>query len=127
MPTRLYITNSAPAINPSVKGAWDDPNATLNRLLDTSKAGVAATSAVDESSSSGTFDVLQGRWISPGLASDTTFTSGTDTVKALAGDRIVVEFGYQAQNTTTVTQTGTMNYGNTGATDLTDGSVNVTT
>ena len=49
------------------------------------------------------------------------------TVSALAGDRIVVEVGYQAQNTSGTSFTGTLHYGNTGATDLTSGSTNVTT
>ena len=49
------------------------------------------------------------------------------TVNALAGDRIVVEIGYVAQNTVTTSRTGTINYGNQGSTDLTDGSTSVTT
>lgn len=46
-----------------------------------------------------------------------------------AGDRIVVEIGYQAigQSTPTTSYTGTMNYGNTGATDLAQGGTGVTT
>lgn len=48
-------------------------------------------------------------------------------VSALAGDRVVVEVGYQAKNTSTTSFTGTLNYGATGATDLVQGNTSVTT
>ncbi len=50
-----------------------------------------------------------------------------DPVNVQVGDRLVVELGYQAQNTVTTSRTGTINYGNTGETDLTLNSANVTT
>ena len=50
------------------------------------------------------------------------------SVAATKGDRIVVEVGYQAQNTVTTSRTGTLNYGNTGVIDLQGtGDTNVTT
>lgn len=51
------------------------------------------------------------------------------SVNASAGDRIVVELGYNANDTSTTSFTGTVNYGNTGTTDLNaaDGDTNVTT
>jgi hypothetical protein len=55
---------------------------------------------------------------------------GAKTITSTAvsvGDRIVVEIGYQAQNTVTTSFTGTMNYGNTGTTDLASASTAVTT
>lgn len=48
------------------------------------------------------------------------------SVSASAGDRIVAEIGYQAQNTVTTSRIGTINYGGTGA-DLTAGDSTVTT
>lgn len=54
-------------------------------------------------------------------------TKTLSAVSALAGDRIVVEVGYQAQNTSSTSYTGTLYYGATGATDLTSGSTAVTT
>jgi len=51
----------------------------------------------------------------------------SNNVTALAGDRIVIEIGYQAQNNSATSRTGTINYGNTGTTDLSDGSTNVAT
>lgn len=54
-------------------------------------------------------------------------TNLTATVNALKGDRIVVEIGIQKTGSATGTRTITQNYGNTGGTDLTEGSTNVTT
>lgn len=60
-------------------------------------------------------------------AAGLTFSAANLTnVAALAGDRIVIEIGYQAQNALTTSITGTINYGNTGA-DLTNGDASVTT
>ena len=58
-------------------------------------------------------------------------TSGAlalSAVDALAGDRIVIEIGYRATNSSATSYTGTLNYGNpTGASELTAGSTSVTT
>ena len=43
-------------------------------------------------------------------------------VDALAGDRIVLEVGYQAQNTSSTSYTGQVYYGGTNATDLSKGA-----
>lgn len=51
----------------------------------------------------------------------------TATVAALKGDRVVVEIGVRKTGTATGTRTWTQNYGNTGATDLSSGSTDVTT
>ena len=197
MTLKYYFSNSATPYTPATKrGAWDDSAATVIQLLNTVSSGAAATSGVAETSSSGVWDVLLGRWVSNALTADITFDVGswtwqsvigflesnsaadmvqhihiyvttgdsdtvrgtlvsdvlgaplsseelpttaagqlfnnsttnalTATVAAKAGDRIVVEIGYQAQNTSTVSRTGTMDYGNTG-TDLTDGSTSTTT
>ncbi|WP_369042236.1 hypothetical protein [Streptomyces sp. Midd1] len=48
------------------------------------------------------------------------------SVALQAGDRIVVEFGYQAQNTVTTSQSSTLYYGAAGTTDLVSGSTAVT-
>lgn len=62
----------------------------------------------------------------------TTATGRSELDKALStvavqvGDRIVVEIGYQAQNTSSTSFTGTMNYGNTGTVDLPGGNTGVT-
>ncbi len=49
------------------------------------------------------------------------------SVDLQGGDRIVCEFGYQAQNASATTETGTLHYGGTGATDLVTGNTAVTT
>lgn len=57
-------------------------------------------------------------------------TEGAQTlssVAALNGDRVVVEVGFRANNVLITDQTGTINFGGTGGTDLTDGSTSVTT
>lgn len=58
-----------------------------------------------------------------GRGGSTTLTD----VTVQAGDRIVVELGLQLTGASTAAATGTVNYGNTGATDLTSGSTSVTT
>jgi len=55
-------------------------------------------------------------------------TEGSKTLSSVSvqvGDRIVVEIGYRASASAT-TQNATINYGNTGTTDLTNGSASVT-
>lgn len=57
----------------------------------------------------------------------TTGALALDAVNALSGDRIVVEIGYQAQNTSTTSYAGTLYYGNPyDASDLTDADTDVT-
>ncbi|MET9360384.1 hypothetical protein ABZX93_05695 [Streptomyces sp. NPDC006632] len=54
-------------------------------------------------------------------------TGGTaiTSVSVQIGDRIVVEFGYQAQNTSATSETGILYYGGTGTTDLVTGNTQV--
>lgn len=54
-------------------------------------------------------------------------TQGSAVNGCQAGDRVVVELAYNAQNTSSSSFTGTIHYGGTGTTDLTDGSTSVTT
>lgn len=54
-------------------------------------------------------------------------TTAITSVAIQAGDRIVVEFGYQAQNVVATSYTGTFYYGASGTTDLVTGSTAVTT
>jgi hypothetical protein len=182
MATRLYISNDAAAVTPSPQGGWDDVAAVVTRKLGP-KAGASATVAQSETSTSATWDVLLGVWVSDTLSAQTIsgtldwcvgamessnnmnanthlfawvmkpdgtsrgtlldtivasewLATGTgkavsgaalSSVGALSGDRIVVELGYQAQNTFNNLWTGTLWYGNAGVTDLTNGNTNVTT
>jgi hypothetical protein len=68
-------------------------------------------------------------WVVTTAASRYRSVNLSGAVSAQANDRIVVELGYQARNTSTTSRTGTMNYGNTGGTDLNaaDGDTAVTT
>lgn len=50
-----------------------------------------------------------------------------NNVSALAGDHIVIEIGYQAQNTSGTSFTGTIGFGTGGGADLFDGDTSVTT
>lgn len=50
-----------------------------------------------------------------------------NNVNAQAGDHIVIEIGYQAQNTSATSFTGTLGFGTGGGSDLTNGSTSVTT
>lgn len=75
---------------------------------------------------------LLANWIDttefPTTAAGEVVTGITLTSVALqAGDRLCLEVGYQAQNTVTTSYSGVINYGNTGTTDLTNGSTAVTT
>lgn len=51
----------------------------------------------------------------------------SNNVSALAGDRVVVEIGHRRLGAGAGSKSTTFNYGNTGVTDLTAGSTNVTT
>lgn len=56
--------------------------------------------------------------------------SGTQSLSSVAvsvGDRLVVEIGYRSVSADTTARTATMNYGNTGTSDLGAGSTSVTT
>lgn len=84
---------------------------------------------------SGDSDTPRGTLLSDYIGSTEFTTTATGTqitgqaISSLAiqaGDRIVVEIGYRAQATAT-TYNSTINYGNTGTTDLTSGSTSVTT
>ena len=66
-------------------------------------------------------------WISTSAVGRTGNGWDLDAVNVQAGDRLVVELGYRAQNTSTTSYTGTINYGSTGTTDLSLASPNVTT
>ena len=65
-------------------------------------------------------------WPTTNAAGATEGVKTLSAVSASIGDRIIIEIGYEANNTSSTSFTGTMNYGNTGA-DLTAGSTSVTT
>jgi hypothetical protein len=97
-------------------------------------AGVTMVTHVHIFVTQGTTDTLRGTLLTntDGATSWTTTATGRGEVgKTLsslavtAGDCIVVEIGYKVSAGTS--GNATINYGNTGSTDLTDGSVNVTT
>lgn len=83
----------------------------------------------------GNSDTVRGTLLSTNVDATewpTTLTGGTDTialstVAVQAGDRIVIEVGFEAQNTSSTSMTGTMRYGGTDATDLTASTTGVTT
>jgi hypothetical protein len=84
---------------------------------------------------SGDSDTPRGTLLSDYIGSTEFTTTATGTqitgqaISSLAiqtGDRLVVEIGYRAQSLST-TYNSTVNYGNTGTTDLTSGSTSVTT
>ncbi|AZM47809.1 hypothetical protein DMB38_20255 [Streptomyces sp. WAC 06738] len=73
-------------------------------------------------------DNWQGSTNWPVTAAGGTATGQTiGSVSLQAGDRIVVEFGYEATNTSGTSYTGTMYYGATGTTDLVSAATAVTT
>ena len=83
----------------------------------------------------GDSDTSRGTLLTANVGATEYSTAGTgrgegaktlSTVNALAGDRIVIEVGHQMQTANTAV-TATLHYGNTGATDLTQGSTSVTT
>ena len=59
-------------------------------------------------------------WGTTALGKALTAAQSLSAVSALAGDRIVVEIGYRARNTTTSSRTGTLYYGGNGS-DLASG------
>lgn len=194
MATRLYLTNSTTPYTPAtIRGSWDSTTSAITQYLGPAAGGAAATRAQAETSTSSTFDVLLGRWVSDGAVAAGTLsgtlaycygafathfssspgnlrpyfhvyvtTGDSDTPRGTilsnyvdtsqlypdnntntpsgvgladisltslsiqAGDRLVVELGFRATNTTSSSRTGTMNYGNTGGRDLAKGSTSVT-
>jgi hypothetical protein len=76
----------------------------------------------------GSSDVVRGTLITDDIGPvewSTTMTANEDTVvvsdvAVQPGDRIVVEVGYRAVNTSTTSYTGTIRYGGTATTDLVD-------
>ncbi|MFE2539047.1 hypothetical protein [Actinacidiphila glaucinigra] len=186
MATRFWLTNTSAQYTPTTKrGTWNDTTISTGKLLGRKPQGSSATAVISETSLS-TYNVMQGRWISPpavkaGTLSGTVawvtgrsqsnaaaamvvrahmfVTAGdTDTLRGTllsnytgstvfsttgqgagtlgtaitsvalqVGDRIVVEFGYQAQNTVSTSYGSTLWCGGTNATDLTIGATTVTT
>jgi hypothetical protein len=74
--------------------------------------------------SGGDYNIVSNTATATGRQLDIAMSS---PISSLAGDRIAVEIGLYTSNTTTTSQTLTLNYGATGATDLTAGSTAVTT
>jgi len=71
-------------------------------------------------------DIDAGEWPTTAAGDSSSAPQTLAAVTAQAGDRIVIEAGYQADSDQT-TRTGTMWYGGTGATDLVNGSTAHTT
>ena len=72
-------------------------------------------------------DSIQGtEWTLTTLTGKAISGVAASTVNFLAGDRIVVEMGVRDQGNVVTLATGTIEYGGTGGTDLTDGSTDVT-
>lgn len=63
----------------------------------------------------------------PTTQTGVTYTVNLATVALTAGDRIVVEYGYNAANTSGTSYTGTLRYGGTVAADLAANTTGVTT
>jgi chitosanase len=81
--------------------------------------------------SKGNSDAVRGTVLTDSIGATewpTTATARGEGAKSLTsvdceiGDRVVVEIGYRAQNTSTSPFTGTVNYGNSGTTDLASGN-----
>lgn len=58
----------------------------------------------------------------PTTAAARTFTGTVNPISVSAGERILLEVGYNARNTSTSTFTGYINYGGTSSTDLVSGN-----
>lgn len=65
-------------------------------------------------------DLNTNEWGTTALGKALSAAATLTSVAALTGDRIVVEIGYRARNTTTSSRTGTIYYGGSGS-DLTSG------
>jgi hypothetical protein len=62
---RFYLGNASADYTPAtIRGAWDDTASAVVNKLTYVPTGAAATAAVAETSTSGTHDVLCGRWVS---------------------------------------------------------------
>jgi hypothetical protein len=150
-PAKAGANTSVARAETSSSGTWDvllrrwvsDPMTTAGSLAGT----VAMVFGRQESSASADFHSRVYVYVSVGdsntvrgvifdfVGSSEWETTGTGVSQSSSlagiacepGDRVVVEIGYQAQNTSITSFTGTMWYGGTGPTDLVSGSTAVTT
>ncbi|MEU1552145.1 hypothetical protein ABZ517_05410 [Streptomyces scabiei] len=132
--------------NSVLLGRWVSPPArkagTLSGTVDFCVGRVASASAaalvtrVHMYATVGDSDSVRGTLLDNWQGSSnwpTTASGGAATGQAIGsvalqiGDRLVVEFGYQATNTVATSYTGTLNYGATGTTDLANAATAVTT
>lgn len=189
MTLRLYWTNAAPDATPPAfrNPNWDKTTGAVVRKLSPTKAGANTSVVMSETSTSSTYDMPHGAWVSDPFLRDATIgadetiaatmgrtananssfysmlyayvmapdgsvratvvnkigssywttTAGNGgwnpgaigaDVDVKAGDRLVVEPGVRAANTTSTNRTATMWYGGTGTDfSITAGDTNVTT
>ncbi|MFV0135496.1 hypothetical protein ACLGIH_20130 [Streptomyces sp. HMX87] len=137
-------TSAAP--NSVLLGRWISPPArkagTLSGTVDfcvgrlASATAAALVTQVHMYVTAGDSDTVRGTLLDNWQGSGTwptTAVGGAATEQAVGavalqiGDRIVVEFGYQATNTDATSYSGTLYYGATGTTDLVSGSTAITT
>ncbi|MEU0214546.1 hypothetical protein ABZ281_05250 [Streptomyces sp. NPDC006265] len=140
------VAETSLAQNSVLLGRWVSPPArkagTLSGTVDFCVGRVASATAaafvtrVHMYVTAGDSDTVRGTLLDNWQGSSnwpTTASGGAATGQALGpvalqtGDRVVLEFGYQATNTVTTSYTGTAYYGATGTTDLANASAAVTT
>lgn len=84
MATRLYLTNSASGYTPAgSSGNWDATAGAVAKALATGKTGTATSIGTAETSTTNSWDVLLGRWVSDQIHTAGTFQGAISA--ALAG------------------------------------------
>jgi hypothetical protein len=146
--TTSGVAETSASVNQVLLGRWiSDPAVVAGTMAGTAQWVIGALESSTSADmfwylhiyvTSGDTDTPRGTLLSnytPGVGTEWTATAtgrgegaqSLSSVSVSVGDRICVEVGYQARNVVTTSFTGTINYGNTGTTDLAQGGTGVTT
>lgn len=81
---RMYLTNSAAPVTPVVgpSSPWDNTGSAVSKLLGLDRGGSNTTLSIAETSTSNTFDVKFGEWVSQPFTSSGTLQGGYNIVVA---------------------------------------------
>jgi hypothetical protein len=78
---KFYLANATSDLNPPISSWWEDTtNGATARALTTAPTGTNVASTRAETSTSATFDVLLGRWVSPPIQRAGTLEASTTVV-----------------------------------------------
>lgn len=89
---RMYLTNSAAPVSTATAASWEQTTGSVQKLLGLNRGGSNTTVTVAETSTSNTFDVLAGQWISPPMTSSGTLKGAYSYVMARSESDTAADF-----------------------------------